>query len=118
MKLSTVLAAKNALTYAYTLKLKSGARALTLRKVLVALEEEIRNFEEVKNEYIKATGKSEIGPNDPEFAEVVARISEASGVEVEAKIEPVIEMADLEGVEASAQDIDGLLAIGLIRIAE
>lgn len=118
MKLSTLLAAKNAMTYAYTLKLKSGARALTLRKVLVALEEEMRAFEEVKNEYIKATGKNELGKDDPEFAEVVARINEAASVEVETKIEPVIEMADLEGVEASAQDIDGLLAIGLIRLTE
>ncbi len=116
MKLGELLRAREGIRYAYTLKLKSGARALKLRKVLVDLDGELKNFDAIKDEYIKATGKESLSQEDPEFKEIVARIDEAAREEIETKVEAVIEMIDLENVEASAQDIDAMLQLGLVNL--
>lgn len=100
------------------MKLKSGNRAIQLRRLITKINAEIKTFDDIKNEYIRATGKEEIKPGDPEYIEVATRLSEAAEAEVDVEVIPLIEEADLDGIEISAKEIDGLIAIGLLRLEE
>lgn len=118
MKLAVVVNCKSGLELAYQMKLKNGARAIKLRRLITAVNQELKNFEEIKDGYIRETGKEAIGPADPEYAGIIMRINEAMNTEVDIAFEPLIEEADLENTEASAAEIDALFALGLIKTAE
>lgn len=116
MKLGEIIANRDAIGRAYDLRLKNGARTLRLRAVLAQLNEQLKRFEELKDSYIRATGKEQLGPGDPEFADVVKHLNEALEADVDVKVDAAIEMADVESVELSVREIEGLLALGLINM--
>lgn len=114
MKLGQIIASKAALEFAYTLRLKNGARALRLRKLIAKTNVELAAFETLRNDYIKVTGKDSLLPTDPEYDDVVRMINEALAEETEIVVEPLIDETDLEGVEASAYQLEGLYQLGLM----
>jgi hypothetical protein len=118
VKLGIIVNNADALKAAYGLKLKSGSRAFKLRSKLVEFEKQMEIFNAMKNDAIKATGKEQIGQNDPEFAEIVTMLNEAVTEDVDITVEPLIEMADLESAELSAKEIDGIIALGLFKVED
>lgn len=115
MKLATILNARQSISFAYGLRLKSGARAYRLRKMLLAMDEELKAFDGMRNDFLKGRGVDRLSPGDEGFDELVKMLEEAAAEEVGVKIEPIIEMLDLDSTEASASDIDGLFMLGLIK---
>jgi len=115
MKLATIINARQSIAFAYGLRLQSGARALRLRKTLLALDEELKTFDSMKNDFLNGLGKDSLSRGDHGFDDLVRMLEEAAAEDIEVKIEQVIEIADLESTEASAKDIDGLVALGLVR---
>lgn len=114
MKLGIAIRAQSGLAFAYRLKLKDGLRAFKLRKEIEKIQAEIATFDKLKEDSIKATGKQEIKPSDPEFSELVRILDEAAGADI-ADPTPYIEEGDLTGTEASAEEIDGIIALKLLK---
>lgn len=115
MKVQDISNARAGIMWAYQLRLKSGLRAMKLRKLVARMDEEMTRFDALKNDYVKATGKDTVRPTDPEYGEVVARINEALAMETDIIVEPLIEPADLENVEVSAAELDAVARIGLLK---
>ena len=115
MKLATIVNARESITFASGIRLKSGARALRLRKTLLALDNELKAFDGMRNDYLNGIGKASLSPGEPGFDTLVKMISEAAAEDVSVTVEPVIELDDLESIEVSAKEIDGLVVLGLIR---
>lgn len=115
MKVQEISNARTGIMWAYQLRLKSGLRAMKLRKLIARMDEEMSRFDALKNDYVKATGKDTVTPTDPEYGEVVARINEALAMETDITVEPLIEPADLENVEVSAAELDAVARIGLLK---
>ncbi len=114
MKLGILLQAREGVAFAYRLKLKDGLRAYKLRKELAMLEEEVKTFEKLKEDLIKATGKNEIQQTDPEFMGLVKTLNEAAEADI-ADPTPYIEENDLAGTEASAMEIEMIERLGLLK---
>jgi len=118
MKLGTLYRAQHGIGLAYRLNLKKdGLRAYKLRKELAALESELKIFGSIVDDAIKATGKTEITENDPDFIKVNEIINEAGKADIPDPT-PYIKESDLEGVDASAAEIDAIIKLGLLKEAD
>lgn len=115
MKLKELDRAREGISWAYTLRLKNGLRALKLRKVLSKMIEELDRYDAMKRDYIRETGKKQLTPKDPEFAKVMEILNEALGAEADIHVEPLITEDDLLDVEASAVELDCVIALGLFK---
>jgi hypothetical protein len=115
MKLKELFLYQDILKKAYELNVPSGSTAFKLRSAIKVLQDEWTLFNETRDSLIKATGKNELGPNDPEYQDVLKKIEEALEVEIGITYDPPLTIQDLEGSKLSVKDIDGLIALKLLQ---
>lgn len=111
--LGVLIRNQGALVTAYSMRLKNGAKAYRLLKALDKYNEELKTFDKIRVEAIKATGKEEILPHDKEYQEVIQKLNEAMEVEIP-KVDPVLGEQDLEGVEIDAKTLKALEEVGIL----
>lgn len=114
MMLGQIVAKKDWLGWAYGLRLNNGARAYHLRKILDAMSKEIKKFDELRDGYIKATGRDTVREADPEFPEILERLNEALSTDVSITVTAVVELGDLANTKASPNDLANLEELGLL----
>ena len=114
MKLGQIIAKRDWFQWAYLLRLNNGARAYHLRKTLDAMSSEIRKFDELRDSYIKATGRDTVKETDPEFPEILERLNEALSADVSIKVTALVELDDLANTKASPTDLATLEEFGLL----
>lgn len=115
MKLGEIFRHRQVVDWAYALKVRSGGVAMRLRKAINPVMAEIREYEELRTKLIKDTGKESVGPDEPEYAGLVAALGEALEVEVEYEIPVPLALADFDSTECSAADLDALVALGIVK---
>lgn len=119
MKLGILINNQDVLVKLYKTEL-NGRRALALRKVLKRLGEEIREYEEARNEYIKTHGTKNkngdmaIEENTPEAAKFLRYVNEMATAEID-DVQPFFSESDLETLNLSVREIDQIEALGLMK---
>lgn len=118
IKLRTLINSKKILDRLYKTRL-DGARALRLRKIIKRLAEEIKTFNEARNDYILGHGEktkegAKIEPNSPAFSDFLKFVQEMGEAEIDAP-EPFFGEKELATLDLSAEDIDQIEALGLLK---
>jgi len=116
MKIGTLLKAQDSLGKAVEVEI-DGKRALKLRKIKRAIEAELQNFTEMRDDFIKKHGvDGAMKPENPKFNDLIKLLNEVQEEEVEIEIEPVLKVDDFEKV--STKVLDDLMDIGLLTEGE
>ncbi len=119
MKIGDIVANRNAIPFAYRINVKNGARAFAIVDLLEEMEKELEKYDKVKDGVIKATGKTAISSEDPEWPDVVTKLNEVMEVEVDIKITPLLERSEIfEATDVSAAVVAGLRRLGLMNANE
>jgi hypothetical protein len=122
MKLGMIVAHKAVIEKLRTVQLPAK-RVFRLRKAIKALSGELRQWEELKGDYIREHGKQDeangfvIEQKDPAFEKYITWANEVLGSEVDRPKERLSE-EDLEHVELSVAELEAIEALGLLSMGE
>jgi hypothetical protein len=115
MKLATLLNFQSVLPFVQNLPCRNGLKAFELKKILDTFSDELKKFDDFKNDLIKATGKEKLSETDEEFSDVMKKINEASQAEI-ADPTPVFEQDDFNDIKISSLQIMALIELKLLKI--
>lgn len=119
MKLGALVNNREVLSHIRRSRL-DGKRALRLRKIIGRFYEELKPFDDAKNEFIRehgektADGDFQIKSDDPKYAELLQYLNDMAATEIDDG-EPIFTRSDLERLDLSVEDIDGIEALGLLK---
>jgi len=95
-----------------------GSKVLKLRKIIKKFMEELRQFEEEKNNYILKHGENgELNrDSNPEaYEKAILFLNEMMNSEIDIEPAPILDDSDIENNKFSVADLDRLEALGLYK---
>ena len=91
-----------------------GDRIVKLRRTLKKLQEIIDQYDDLLSVLLKDKGKKELKRGEPGYDEVLQKLEESLNMEVEIKIEKVLEEEDCLKIGLSLKEIEQIETLGLV----
>jgi hypothetical protein len=115
MKLRTLVQNEAALRALGKIKFGDGAMALRFAKSLKPFVEEVDEYYKLRDQFVMETGKTEVRPGDPEYAEIARKLAQALEVDVDVKPTYKFKEGQFAGIELTVEAAQLIASLGLLE---